>query len=283
MDAKKARIGPAEALALARQAEHVVAARGKKVVELNMKKDAPDDETLLAVLLGPTGNLRRRGDGRQDARGRVQPRDVPEVLRVGRRQRRPPGRGPGAGGPPAHRGYRHRCSVTPTCRHMSSERARRALRRTPVQMCLPNGTSSALISTQYALRQLLLQRRHRLLRRRRLRRSPSGWSRGGRGCPRRSAAGRRRCRAPGWRTWARRRGTTAARPGRRAARRRTPSTVRRAIAWICLGLRLVERAGADQRVDLVGGRAWPPRPACGRRRTAGGRRAASSRRRCGSR
>ena len=46
------------ALALARRADRVVAARGKKVVELDMKKDAPDDETLLAVLLGPTGNLR---------------------------------------------------------------------------------------------------------------------------------------------------------------------------------------------------------------------------------
>jgi arsenate reductase-like glutaredoxin family protein len=56
-DAKKARVGPAEALALARRVERVVAARGKKVIELNMK-DAPDDEALLAVLLGPTGNLR---------------------------------------------------------------------------------------------------------------------------------------------------------------------------------------------------------------------------------
>jgi arsenate reductase-like glutaredoxin family protein len=57
-DAKKVRMGPAEALALARRADRVVAARGKKVVEFDLKKDAPDDETLLAVLLGPTGNLR---------------------------------------------------------------------------------------------------------------------------------------------------------------------------------------------------------------------------------
>jgi len=57
-DAKKVRMGPTEALALARKAERVVAARGKKVVELNVTKDSPDDETLLAVLLGPTGNLR---------------------------------------------------------------------------------------------------------------------------------------------------------------------------------------------------------------------------------
>jgi arsenate reductase-like glutaredoxin family protein len=58
LDAKKVRMGPAEALALARKADRVVAARGKKVVELDMKKDAPNDETLLAVLLGPSGNLR---------------------------------------------------------------------------------------------------------------------------------------------------------------------------------------------------------------------------------
>jgi arsenate reductase-like glutaredoxin family protein len=58
LNAKKVQMGPSEALALARRADRVVAARGKKVVELDMKRDAPDDETLLAVLLGPTGNLR---------------------------------------------------------------------------------------------------------------------------------------------------------------------------------------------------------------------------------
>jgi len=57
-DAKKVRMGSAEALALARQADRVIAARGKKVVELDMKKDAPDDQTLLGMLLGPSGNLR---------------------------------------------------------------------------------------------------------------------------------------------------------------------------------------------------------------------------------
>lgn len=57
-DAKKLRLGPAEALALARKHVRVVAARGKKVVTLDLKKDKPDDEALLAVLLGPSGNLR---------------------------------------------------------------------------------------------------------------------------------------------------------------------------------------------------------------------------------
>ena len=57
-DAKKVRIGPAEALALARRHDRVVAARGKKVVMVDLKREKPDDEALLAVLLGPTGNLR---------------------------------------------------------------------------------------------------------------------------------------------------------------------------------------------------------------------------------
>jgi hypothetical protein len=58
VDATKERLGPDEALALARSAARVVAARGKKAVVFDMKADPPDDETLLAHLLGPTGNLR---------------------------------------------------------------------------------------------------------------------------------------------------------------------------------------------------------------------------------
>jgi hypothetical protein len=57
-DAGKERKGRAEALALARSAERVVVARGKKLVTFDMKKDPPDDDTLAAHLLGPTGNLR---------------------------------------------------------------------------------------------------------------------------------------------------------------------------------------------------------------------------------
>lgn len=33
-------------------------AKGKKIVTFEMKKNPPDDATLLAHLLGPTGNLR---------------------------------------------------------------------------------------------------------------------------------------------------------------------------------------------------------------------------------
>jgi hypothetical protein len=57
-DASKDRRGRDAALALARTVEKVVVARGKKVVVFDMKKAPPDDDTLAAHLLGPTGNLR---------------------------------------------------------------------------------------------------------------------------------------------------------------------------------------------------------------------------------
>jgi hypothetical protein len=57
-DATRERKGREEALALARTAERVVVARGKKLVTFDMKKEPPDDDTLAAHLLGPTGNLR---------------------------------------------------------------------------------------------------------------------------------------------------------------------------------------------------------------------------------
>jgi hypothetical protein len=64
-DATKQRRGRDAALALAREASQVVVARGKKVVTFDMEADPPDEGTLLAHLLGPTGNLRaptlRRG------------------------------------------------------------------------------------------------------------------------------------------------------------------------------------------------------------------------------
>jgi arsenate reductase-like glutaredoxin family protein len=58
VDAKKVRMGPAEAVALARKMDRLIAARGKKVVTIDLKKDRPSDDELLAVLLGPSGNLR---------------------------------------------------------------------------------------------------------------------------------------------------------------------------------------------------------------------------------
>ncbi len=65
-DATKERKGLAEALALARKAKRVIVARGKKAQVFEMAGNPPDDETLAAHLLGPTGNLRAptllRGD-----------------------------------------------------------------------------------------------------------------------------------------------------------------------------------------------------------------------------
>ena len=36
----------------------LVVAKGKKITEVDLKKDRPDDETLAGLMLGPTGNLR---------------------------------------------------------------------------------------------------------------------------------------------------------------------------------------------------------------------------------
>lgn len=54
--ANKTKLGPADALALARKAARVVAMKGKKVEAVTVK--GASDAELLAVLLGPTGNLR---------------------------------------------------------------------------------------------------------------------------------------------------------------------------------------------------------------------------------
>ncbi len=56
--ANKTKLGKAEALELAGLVSKIVAARGKTVTTIYMKKDKPDEEELLKHLLGPTGNLR---------------------------------------------------------------------------------------------------------------------------------------------------------------------------------------------------------------------------------
>lgn len=58
MDATKDRRGRDEAIKLARSADRVVATRGKKVVVFDMTNYPPDDDTLAAHLLGPSGNLK---------------------------------------------------------------------------------------------------------------------------------------------------------------------------------------------------------------------------------
>ena len=57
VDANKQKQGRAEALALAKTVSVIHVARGKKLVTIDMK-DAPDDDKLAGLLLGPTGNLR---------------------------------------------------------------------------------------------------------------------------------------------------------------------------------------------------------------------------------
>jgi arsenate reductase-like glutaredoxin family protein len=58
VNASRHRLGSQDALSLARQSKRVIVAKGKKVLSFDMKKNPPDDETLLKHLLGPTGNLR---------------------------------------------------------------------------------------------------------------------------------------------------------------------------------------------------------------------------------
>ena len=62
----KGRLAPTEeAHALFRDVDEIYAAKGRRVVHLDLRKSRPDEATLAAVLLGPTGNLRaptlRRG------------------------------------------------------------------------------------------------------------------------------------------------------------------------------------------------------------------------------
>ena len=53
-----AKLGADKALELAKGAGKVIVMKGKKVTKFDMKKDKPTDKDLLAVMLGPTGNLR---------------------------------------------------------------------------------------------------------------------------------------------------------------------------------------------------------------------------------
>ncbi|OWY72880.1 hypothetical protein B7486_00625 [cyanobacterium TDX16] len=58
MSAGKTKLGRADALKLAKSASKIVAMRGRKMLTFDMKKDAPSNDEILAVILGPTGNLR---------------------------------------------------------------------------------------------------------------------------------------------------------------------------------------------------------------------------------
>ena len=58
MDARKTTLKEKEALALVQEVDQIYAGKGKQIVHLDLKKDKPDKAALLALLLGPTGNLR---------------------------------------------------------------------------------------------------------------------------------------------------------------------------------------------------------------------------------
>ena len=58
VDARKERYGDSEALQLLDGINLLLVAKGKKVTRIDLKKDRPDDAALVALMLGPTGNLR---------------------------------------------------------------------------------------------------------------------------------------------------------------------------------------------------------------------------------
>ena len=47
-----------KALKLASEVDEIYAAKGSKVVHLNLKNDEHNDDEIAGLLLGPTGNLR---------------------------------------------------------------------------------------------------------------------------------------------------------------------------------------------------------------------------------
>jgi arsenate reductase-like glutaredoxin family protein len=58
VDARKTRLKENEALELVAGVDELYASKGTRVVHLDLKRDAPSRAELLALLLGPTGNLR---------------------------------------------------------------------------------------------------------------------------------------------------------------------------------------------------------------------------------
>lgn len=65
VDTKKHTMKEKDALSLLKEVTEIYSAKGKKVYHLNLKKDKPSRSEIMALLLGPTGNLRapavRRG------------------------------------------------------------------------------------------------------------------------------------------------------------------------------------------------------------------------------
>ena len=57
-DAKKATIKGEAALAVLKNVDEIYAAKGKRIIHVDLKQGKPPRAELLEVLLGPTGNLR---------------------------------------------------------------------------------------------------------------------------------------------------------------------------------------------------------------------------------
>ncbi len=57
-DAKKATIKGDAALGVLKDVDEIYAAKGKQIVHVDLRHSKPPKADLLAVLLGPTGNLR---------------------------------------------------------------------------------------------------------------------------------------------------------------------------------------------------------------------------------
>ena len=57
-DARKIPLVEADALRLVNQANDLYVTRGTKVIHINLKTERPDDDTLLGLLIGPSGKLR---------------------------------------------------------------------------------------------------------------------------------------------------------------------------------------------------------------------------------
>ena len=58
IDARKVRYGDSDALGLVEGKSTLLVAKGKKVTKVDLRKDRPEDATLVGMMLGPTGNLR---------------------------------------------------------------------------------------------------------------------------------------------------------------------------------------------------------------------------------
>jgi arsenate reductase-like glutaredoxin family protein len=58
VDARKTRLGAAEALRALDGVDELWATKGKQVVHVDLKTERPARKALLALLLGPSGNLR---------------------------------------------------------------------------------------------------------------------------------------------------------------------------------------------------------------------------------